>query len=497
MKLFSNRVVFTNFKFSDAGKLVKDLLPFSLLFLFIYSNDEFGNYAVYTITGLYYFKTALFLDFIFILLILTIYLLSVKTIKVKETQNKILIIILLLLIAWLPYQFNFWWWKYYGDGPSPLNQNYSQILLFFNIITALGILSYFFLKLDSEYKRWTRYGLILLVFCLIKINIIMNFPIPRIDVWDILMKGSIDLLHGINPYGAIYRSQGYGYIENYYPYPPGVLLLLLPIRLLGQDIRFFYIICELGTSLIIYWYLGKTERAELYSFLFFIMASTDYLLHYGWTELFIIMFVVALVLYGDKNVQFHNKTIQAWYWRPLLFAFIATLKQTLWLVEPFYAVYILKRSNHKAYEFISSIGLFLLIVLPFLIWNPATFFYDVWTWHANQPIRIQSMTVNSLLASIHVIGISEVPMVMIAIFVIIYLTNIILFFFWDRITKKNLEFLDVFKFSTIMMFLFLLWGSLAYMNHYFLIIALFCAIYLKSMDQPITKSKLNDQLNQT
>ena len=52
-------------------------------------------------------------------------------------------------------------------------------------------------------------------------------------------------------------------------------------------------------------------------------------------------------------------------------------------------------------------------------------------------------------------------------------------YFWDKMKGRPLQFLDVIRFGTISLFLFLLWGSLAFMNHYFMIIYIIFLVYVK------------------
>lgn len=419
---------------------------------------------------------------------MVIFFVFYNKISFDYTASKAMIILVLAFVLIIPYAYYRPWWTYFGNGTPPLDPNYNMIINIGNLILFFGIISYFFYSKNKNSSKF-RYILLLLMILFLKLITIFNFPVPQIDVWNTLSLGPTYFLHGIDPYGALYSNQGYGFIINYFPYPPGIMLLLLPIRFFNLDVRYIFLLCQLAGCLLIYYYSQKNERAELYSFLFLIAPSTYFFLHFAWTELCLFVFFAVLIFYGEKDLIINKtKKISAHYWRPLMIGFLATLKQTVWIFGPFYIVYILKKSGKKVHELVITLSVFFLITLPFFLWNPSAFFYDVWTLHAST-ISLETMTANSFLARNPIFGIHALS---IYLFLIPYAFIIIIFYYWEKITHRPLDLLDVFKFGTISYFLFLLWGTVANMNHYFMIIYIVFFIYIKLMVPPSNSEAKND-----
>ena len=72
--------------------------------------------------------------------------------------------------------------------------------------------------------------------------IIVRVPVPpHQDVWRFLNFGVDALLKGRDPYGNVVGADG---VTIRLTYPPGVVVLLAPFRVIAGDIRWGYVLCE-------------------------------------------------------------------------------------------------------------------------------------------------------------------------------------------------------------------------------------------------------------
>jgi hypothetical protein len=434
------------------------LLPFAIIIIFYLIIGEFGNIN---------YQDEIFFGIIIIFIFTFIWLIIIgKRFKyLSNDKIKLYSIGFLVIIIVSTYFFRWWWWEFFGGGPGPVIENYRETLDYILFIALIVILSY--LVEDRKFISLTsvRYPLLLLLAVFIKLETINVFPNPPIDVWNVLMLGSQKLIELKNPYAEFY-TQLYSHEPNYYPYPPGMLLILMPVRLILMDIRLFFLFIQVLFSIMIYLFAGRNSFAEVLSLFPLFNPFTFFLLHYAWTEPIIIFFLGFLLFYGDKKY--------GEIWRPIIFAFTATLKQSVWILIPFYLIFVLKKGTSGLKEIIVSFICFTLIMIPFYLWSPNDFIYDIWIFHSNQ-INYQSLTINSYLIQNPFIF-NDLTM---KSFLFLYVILLVLFFYWDRIKNKSLEWVQVFQFGFLAMFLFLLWGHLAFMNHFYLIIAGLYIIMLK------------------
>ncbi|MEW5719289.1 MAG: glycosyltransferase 87 family protein [Chloroflexota bacterium] len=202
------------------------------------------------------------------------------------------------------------------------------------------------------------------------------------------------LLAGSNPYAEDYLNTPmarWSYRESgvtvnpalyHLPYLPLTFLAGVPFYFLSQfalgwyDQRFVYLLMFVALVLLLL-RLGRTPRDKLA----------------------MVMLVALTPLFVPFFIEGRNDIVPLFWligsiyslqrgradWAGVWLACAAVSKQTAWFMLPFFALYVLapaQQSNwrdlaRRAHVFIPAIILFVVIVAPFVTWNPAAFMEDV------------------------------------------------------------------------------------------------------------------------
>ncbi len=227
------------------------------------------------------------------------------------------------------------------------------------------------------------------------------------------------LLQGISPYSAdyhgtevelgvdarpeVWRAMGFEEypVFGFFAYPPGVLLLSLPVRALWNvifgwyDQRIVYIAALIMIGII--GYRLPRERSWRLPFMTFLVLCPLYAFHFlrGMNDILCMTFLVA-ALYADSRGRLREAS--------LLLGLACTVKQFAWLFVPLYLVLVTARSSRGArlktllggaWPLVAVIAV---VVGPFLVWDgtglvrgliqgPSTLF----------PIKPQSLGFSSIL----------------------------------------------------------------------------------------------------
>lgn len=397
-----------------------------------------------------------------------------KNWPVFRLDDRIPIILLIVLFIIYPYLNDWWWWIYYGGGAAPTDSNYQEILDTSLFIVLILVFSYALNDDELDKFARVRYIIILGILFRIKLITILNFPNPSIDVWEALMLGPSYLLQGKNPYAESYSLTNIDRVTFFYP--PGLVLIFVPIRFLNLDVRYFFLIIEFVLALLIYLKAGKNRNAELLSLTLLVLPFSYFFLHYALTEPLLALGLAGLIFWGDKP--------SASKWRPFAFGFLATLKQSMWLLMPFYAVYLLLKGKQGIKEGILCLAMFLVIMLPFYLLSPQDLIDDIWRFPRLQ-VRYESLTINSYLER------ENIERLPITWFLIPYTILLLICGIVSR-QNQNKSLINMFKFSLVSLFLFFLWGKLAFMNHYYLFIVGFYFLMIKQGSEYSESFSIND-----
>ncbi len=245
-----------------------------------------------------------------------------------------------------------------------------------------------------------------------------------------------------NPYVANYadtplKYYGFSVIElptnpafEHFVYLPGLLTLSYPVYKLFAQLKFPY----------------DQRWIYLATYLILVMAGValnpllTQPLIIGMNDVMILLPIfLATWALSRKHVVFSA----------ILLGLACTLKQSAWFVTPFYALYLLSLFPHpvrfqelaKAVAII--VGIIIVVVVPFVAWDPAAFFTDVFAYPAgnvavNYPIR--GHTIGTLLVAMGVISspLDTFPFWVLQFLVGLPLVAVLLRYQWRRNTAGSL-----------------------------------------------------------
>ena len=180
-------------------------------------------------------------------------------------------------------------------------------------VAGLVLLSaYLCLHLRASLVR-ARFLLLLACFAMMAIAVLRASPKPWIDVWY-LQQGAADALwHGYDPYSVAYPNI-YGRMANIsYPpellvngrlvsfcYPPLVVLVDLPARLLLGDIRY----ASLGLMIFAAWAIARLARGpegELAALFVLFQPRTFFVLEQSWIEPLVLAAIALTALLSARR----------------------------------------------------------------------------------------------------------------------------------------------------------------------------------------------------
>jgi hypothetical protein len=253
----------------------------------------------------------------------------------------------------------------------------------------------------SEHFRGLLLSASLLVQTLSLCLAISTTPATDIDVYWFGQLGSEALLQGQNPY-AINFPNIYGadtdlyapevlagdVVKFGYPYPPLSLLLGLPGYLVAGDFRYAAVVAVTITGLLAYWARPGALSAAAAVLLVTSPLTLQVLLK-AWIEPFAgLAFAVAAVAALRIPRLF-----------PYVLGLALVIKQymaPLWLLALLLVPS--KSSVDRTVLAIAPLIVAAAIILPFLIWSPSHFTFDVIVLQALQPFREDSVSLPGLLA---------------------------------------------------------------------------------------------------
>jgi hypothetical protein len=248
-------------------------------------------------------------------------------------------------------------------------------------------------------SRWVgrlSVPLLLLVYLYVGVWLIKASPAPHIDVYLFQRDGAAALLSGTNPYELtfpnIYGNSAYygaglsvgGRLRFGFPYPPLSLLLALPGHLLGKDYRYSQLFATaLAGGLMAYARPGRV--AALAAALYLFTPRSFMVLEQGWTEPYAVLLLAATVFVACRA----RRAL------PYVFGLLLAVKQTLLFAAPA-AWLLLPRPLPSRRELVLSAGkaagVATAVTLPFVLWNPGAFWFDVVMLQFYQPFRRDALS---------------------------------------------------------------------------------------------------------
>src|SRR3954453_16834278 len=232
-----------------------------------------------------------------------------------------------------------------------------DVLAAVTVATALATL----LLSDQLGDRWQRRGWWLGAAAAAATGVvtIVVVPDPHIDVWYLLQQSSDGLRHGQDMYRQHWQhSHG---LQAIYPYLPWTTVLLAPFRWLTTDVRAGLLLASLLTS----WQLRRIAplAPAALALLVLVHPHWAFLIDQSWTEpLLLALLTAAVIAVGTGRPM----------WAVPALAVALACKQHIVLLLPLFALWRSFGWKRTA----QSAGLALLLVLPWVVWDPHQFWHD-------------------------------------------------------------------------------------------------------------------------
>jgi hypothetical protein len=307
----------------------------------------------------------------------------------------------------------------------------------------------------------------------VKTLMIVSSPSPLIDVFDFLKYGSLELLSLGNPYAAFYHQIYSSIKPDYYAYFPFMLVFTTPFVFLFKDPRFAFIFCELAVFVL----LNRSKKfrtgskqnkqlARILSLIFLYNPISPFLIEQSYTEPFIVLQLILFVL-----LLIYNKKILA----SILVGFSLATKQYYVVIFP--AIIKILKPAMKHMVFMATA--FLLVMVPFFLWDSHEFLTDTVFYQFRLPPRYEGLSFTGLLKNRF--GINYQPFLFIAVFLVSYT------FVLAKIIKNNYSLHRIFFGLVFVLFTFFYFNKWSFVNYYYLI----SSLILFSLWLVISKDKKN------
>ena len=280
-----------------------------------------------------------------------------------------------------------------------LNWDQSAILYFF--IFFLGCFGYLWLDSQNKYQRYKRILFFSMIAFLVGVTTVSEIFLKIGDVHDgqIQIEAALNFLSaGKNPYAKNYTNTKLGEIAPYINTTQGVVLpnpalnhlVYLPFHLLFSlpfqqlfngifgffDERIVYLALFVISLFVLFDLPQKKENKFLLTalsvfnplFLIFMVTGRD--------DIFVLTWLI-LTIWCLKKEKIT--------WSAVFLALACTSKQTAWFLVPFYYAYLyLKNQNIKNLVKKTWVFpmVFVLLMAPFLLWNPKAFIEDIYSYIA-------------------------------------------------------------------------------------------------------------------
>jgi hypothetical protein len=242
---------------------------------------------------------------------------------------------------------------------------------------------------------WPRLLALFVAGALLRVGPVVASPDPVIDVYAWLDQAPAKLLHGDNPYPAVYVSP-YGterarrFDMDFDPdprpaaYPPLPILLALPFKAAGLDVRYANVVCDLLAALVLLavgWSKGNRWLGAVAAGIYLFLPRVPYLIEQAWYE----PMLAALLGWGLFLTERRRRLGY------LLLGLGLTGKQFgLPLLLP------LARSlRRRVVGLLLGVAVALLLFVPFLLWDAKEFLYVVLFKHLGRSPMADSITIHS------------------------------------------------------------------------------------------------------
>ena len=224
----------------------------------------------------------------------------------------------------------------------------------------------------------------------VRISAIVAMPNPRIDLYDALQEAPEHLLMGQNPYSATY-TWPYPHPKADYDrapfYPPLPILIGVPFRAAGLDVRFANAMCDILAAFVLLaagWSRGQTVIGAMAAAAFLHFPRVPFMMAQAWYEPMLAAALGGGLLLVERGQRFGFFLLGLGltgkqYGVSLLLPLLKTLGRCMgWLIL--------------------GIGLAAALVIgPFFLWDPPSFLDVVIVKHLERPVRHESISLHAVL----------------------------------------------------------------------------------------------------
>lgn len=325
------------------------------------------------------------------------------------------------------------------------------------LLSVAFLISIFYLKKNDFQSIIAKhkFGILMAIFVIVHILMIISSPDPKIDIFRSLKYGTSSLLSLRNPYQEIFPSLYGDKLLNYFSYFPSILYYFLPFNAVLGDPRYGIIFAQLATVLLLYRVFGasgiKEPLRQVFVLLFLYYPLSSYITEQSFVDAVIILGMTAL-LYVFRLFSKESKYV------PIIVMFLMNTKQLFFFLLP---IFLLKGGVfRKLKECIKAYVVGLLFVMPFLVWSWYDFVYDTIIIYFEPPQGVSadlSLNLRALLVNFFQFKLDSslfLVLIFFLLFFVLYKTN--------RTTTGFFQGVSFFVFG------FFLFGTIAYLNHYYL-----------------------------
>lgn len=288
---------------------------------------------------------------------------------------------------------------------------------------------------------------------------IFNYPEPDIDIWYIFTLACEYLLNGENPYEPVYPDIYNGLYTPLYGEPRLIYwplnLILCTIGSLFGDIRYGMFFAILLTIYALFKlskaYNFSKNNSYLVVIIFLSFSMGLWVLNRSWTEIYMCPFILLSWYYHKKR----NFILMG-----VMIGLTACTKQSIifYLILLFSTLLLDQKLKDIIKIILCSLGVFVIINLPFILWNPELFYKHTITDLVNYLPRPDSFSWAPYLLRIYGIPFNQS-------FYGISILSVTLIFALLLLFKKNKK--HVFFFTVLVYFFVFITAKQAFCNYYY------------------------------
>lgn len=339
----------------------------------------------------------------------------------------------------------------YLDKPIYTNSSFPIIAI--ELLYLFSVILIFSLFFKSRYKNHLFISLVFIALIL-RVITIFSSPKPYIDVFEILTRGSQELLKGKNPYQINYQELYPGIPSNVFGYLPGIFIFTVPAQLLFHDVRFAMIFAQLITVFLLLKLISNRTIRQLLVLIFLFNPLSCFIIEQSWVEPIINMLIISFVYLILKGKSYKAALILGLFLASKQFNYITLLPLTR----------LLGSFNKKLA--IVGLSVFLLILTPFFLWSKSDFIYDTVKYQYQFYLQMASSTFTRNMHS--GLSLNSLYYMFTGKDVSFYLTIIILLivYLWLYFSKTKNPYWFTLSIS-FWLLSFFLFNRTAFLNHYY------------------------------